>query len=41
MGSGSCLVNKQLIAARDYAQIESNAARMIRIVREAKEAGKG
>jgi 2-dehydro-3-deoxyphosphogluconate aldolase/(4S)-4-hydroxy-2-oxoglutarate aldolase len=36
VGSGSCLVNQQLIAAKDYARIEANAARMIRIVREAK-----
>ena len=36
VGTGSCLVNKALMAARDYAKITENAERFIRIVREAK-----
>lgn len=36
VGAGSCLANKALIAAKDYRQIEENAARMAKIVREAK-----
>ncbi|MFZ1937250.1 MAG: bifunctional 4-hydroxy-2-oxoglutarate aldolase/2-dehydro-3-deoxy-phosphogluconate aldolase [Thermoguttaceae bacterium] len=37
VGAGTNLVNKALIAARQYAQITENAARMIQIVRGAKE----
>lgn len=36
VGTGSCLVNKALLAAKDYAQITENAARLARSVREAK-----
>jgi 2-dehydro-3-deoxyphosphogluconate aldolase/(4S)-4-hydroxy-2-oxoglutarate aldolase len=36
VGTGSCLVNKALMAAKDYAKITENAERFIRIVREAK-----
>jgi 2-dehydro-3-deoxyphosphogluconate aldolase / (4S)-4-hydroxy-2-oxoglutarate aldolase len=36
VGTGSCLVNKALIAAKDYARIQDNAARFIQIVCEAK-----
>jgi 2-dehydro-3-deoxyphosphogluconate aldolase / (4S)-4-hydroxy-2-oxoglutarate aldolase len=36
VGTGSCLVNKALIAAKDYARITENAKRFVQIVREAK-----
>ncbi|MGD0896586.1 MAG: bifunctional 4-hydroxy-2-oxoglutarate aldolase/2-dehydro-3-deoxy-phosphogluconate aldolase [Thermoguttaceae bacterium] len=36
VGTGSCLVNKALIAAKDHARIMQNADRFTRIVREAK-----
>ena len=36
VGTGSCLVNKALMAAKDYAKITENAERFTRIVREAK-----
>jgi 2-dehydro-3-deoxyphosphogluconate aldolase/(4S)-4-hydroxy-2-oxoglutarate aldolase len=36
VGTGSCLVNKALIAAKDYRQITENAERFVAIVREAK-----
>ncbi|MEI6972043.1 MAG: bifunctional 4-hydroxy-2-oxoglutarate aldolase/2-dehydro-3-deoxy-phosphogluconate aldolase [bacterium] len=36
VGTGSCLVNKALMAAKDYAKITANAERFIRIVREAR-----
>ena len=36
VGTGSCLVNKALMAAKDYAKITGNAERFTRIVREAK-----
>jgi riboflavin kinase/FMN adenylyltransferase len=36
VGTGSCLVNKALMAAKDYAKITQNAERFTRIVREAK-----
>jgi 2-dehydro-3-deoxyphosphogluconate aldolase / (4S)-4-hydroxy-2-oxoglutarate aldolase len=36
VGAGSCLVNKALIAAKDFAQITANAKRFVQIVREAK-----
>ncbi len=36
VGTGSCLVNKALMAAKDYAKITENAERFIRIVREAR-----
>ena len=36
VGAGACLVNKALIAAKDYARITENAERFIQIVREAK-----
>lgn len=36
VGTGSCLINKALMAAKDYAKITENAVRFIRIVREAK-----
>jgi hypothetical protein len=36
VGTGSCLVNKALMAAKDYAKITENAVRFSRIVREAK-----
>lgn len=38
VGTGSCLVNKTLIAAKDYAQITENARRFAEIVRRAKAA---
>ncbi len=37
VGAGTNLVNKALIAARQYAHITENAAKMIQIVRDAKE----
>jgi 2-dehydro-3-deoxyphosphogluconate aldolase / (4S)-4-hydroxy-2-oxoglutarate aldolase len=37
VGAGASLVNKALIAAKQYARIAENAARMIQIVRDAKE----
>ena len=37
VGAGTNLVNKALIAARQYAHITENAAQMIQIVRDAKE----
>ncbi len=37
VGAGANLVNKALIAARQYAQITENAAHIVQIVREAKE----
>jgi 2-dehydro-3-deoxyphosphogluconate aldolase / (4S)-4-hydroxy-2-oxoglutarate aldolase len=37
VGSGSFLVNKALIAAKDYARLTANAERLTQIVREAKE----
>lgn len=37
VGTGSCLVSKALMAAKDYAQITENAERFTRIVREARE----
>jgi 2-dehydro-3-deoxyphosphogluconate aldolase / (4S)-4-hydroxy-2-oxoglutarate aldolase len=37
VGTGTCLVNKALIAAKDYATINENAKRFIQLVREAKE----
>ena len=36
VGTSSCLVNKALIAAKDYSQITANAKRFVQIVREAK-----
>ena len=36
VGTGSCLVNKALIAAKDYSTITENARKFIQIVREAK-----
>jgi 2-dehydro-3-deoxyphosphogluconate aldolase / (4S)-4-hydroxy-2-oxoglutarate aldolase len=36
VGAGSNLVNKALIAAKDYARITENAKRMVQIVRDAK-----
>jgi len=36
VGAGGCLVNKALMAAKDYAKITENAERFTRIVREAK-----
>jgi 2-dehydro-3-deoxyphosphogluconate aldolase/(4S)-4-hydroxy-2-oxoglutarate aldolase len=36
VGTGSCLVNKALMAAKDYAKITENAERFTRIVREAR-----
>jgi 2-dehydro-3-deoxyphosphogluconate aldolase / (4S)-4-hydroxy-2-oxoglutarate aldolase len=36
VGAGSCLVNKALIAAKDYARITANAKRFVQIVRDAK-----
>lgn len=36
VGTGSCLVNKALIAAKDYAKITENAKKFAQIVREAK-----
>jgi 2-dehydro-3-deoxyphosphogluconate aldolase / (4S)-4-hydroxy-2-oxoglutarate aldolase len=36
VGTGSALVNKALIAAKDYARITANAEKFIQIVREAK-----
>jgi 2-dehydro-3-deoxyphosphogluconate aldolase / (4S)-4-hydroxy-2-oxoglutarate aldolase len=36
VGTGTCLVNKALIAAKDYGQITENAKRFIKIVREAR-----
>jgi 2-dehydro-3-deoxyphosphogluconate aldolase/(4S)-4-hydroxy-2-oxoglutarate aldolase len=37
VGTGSCLVNKSLIAAKQYSAITENAEKFIRIVRDAKE----
>jgi len=37
VGSGTFLVNKALIAAKDYARLTENAKRLIQIVRDAKE----
>jgi 2-dehydro-3-deoxyphosphogluconate aldolase / (4S)-4-hydroxy-2-oxoglutarate aldolase len=36
VGAGGALVNKALIAAKDYSRITENAAKLIQIVREAK-----
>jgi 2-dehydro-3-deoxyphosphogluconate aldolase / (4S)-4-hydroxy-2-oxoglutarate aldolase len=36
VGAGSCLVNKALIAAKDYARITENARKFAQIVRDAK-----
>jgi 2-dehydro-3-deoxyphosphogluconate aldolase / (4S)-4-hydroxy-2-oxoglutarate aldolase len=38
VGSGSFLVNKALIAAKDFARLSENAQRLVQIVREAKDA---
>jgi 2-dehydro-3-deoxyphosphogluconate aldolase / (4S)-4-hydroxy-2-oxoglutarate aldolase len=37
VGSGSFLVNKGLIAAKNYGQLTENARRLTQIVREAKQ----
>jgi 2-dehydro-3-deoxyphosphogluconate aldolase / (4S)-4-hydroxy-2-oxoglutarate aldolase len=36
VGTGTCLVNKALIAAKDFARITDNARRFIKIVRDAR-----
>ena len=37
VGAGSCLVNKALMMAKDYARITENATQFTRIIREARE----
>ena len=37
VGTGSCLVNKALMTAKDYARITENAVQFTRIIREARE----
>lgn len=41
VGTGKCVVAKELVVARDYAAIAANSRRMIQIVREARGGGLG